>query len=270
MTQSALTSDLWALITMIILGVIHLGIASSLNLAQLGRDYILGPREPWREPSGVAGRVTRAYRNWLESFPQFLASIFVVHAVGAAGILAAIGAWTFVVARIAYLGAYLSNVRGLRPLCWMIGQIGVLIILAQLLIPQPSQKNVEPSQEEQMQKVTGIGGFFYRASDGEALVDWYRNMLGVDFMDPVWIQEKGPTVFAPFDEDSNYFPTDRRYMINFRVEDLDSMIAQLEAKGVTVEQREEWNSEVGKFARISDPEGNPIELWEPQGPAKTN
>ncbi|WP_367648179.1 VOC family protein [Ruegeria arenilitoris] len=56
---------------------------------------------------------------------------------------------------------------------------------------------------------------------------------------------------------------DQQWMINFRVDDLAALIAQLEAAGFTVETRAEWDSEVGKFARIHDPEGNPIELWQP-------
>ncbi|WP_368040136.1 VOC family protein [Ruegeria atlantica] len=56
---------------------------------------------------------------------------------------------------------------------------------------------------------------------------------------------------------------DQQWMINFRVDDLAALIAQLEAAGITVETRAEWDSEVGKFARIHDPEGNPIELWQP-------
>lgn len=113
--------------------------------------------------------------------------------------------------------------------------------------------------------ITGIGGFFFRSKDPKALKDWYVTMLGVDIQEYVWNQEAGSTVFEPFKQDTDYFSSDKQWMINFRVTDLKAMIADLEAKGITVEQKEEWNSmpEIGTFARVHDPEGNPIELWEP-------
>lgn len=111
-----------------------------------------------------------------------------------------------------------------------------------------------------MTQVTGIGGVFFRARDPEGLTAWYRTHLGIE---NIWRQEAGPTVFEAFSEDTDYFPTDRQWMINFRVPDLDSLIMRLEDAGLAVEQRDAWNSEAGRFARIHDPEGNPIELWQP-------
>jgi predicted enzyme related to lactoylglutathione lyase len=113
-----------------------------------------------------------------------------------------------------------------------------------------------------MAKALGIGGIFFRSRDTKALAAWYETHLGVtDF----WNQEAGPTVFAPFAEDSTYFPPDRQWMINFRVDDLDALIGQLQAAGIAVETRpDEWDTpETGRFARIADPEGNQIELWQP-------
>lgn len=113
--------------------------------------------------------------------------------------------------------------------------------------------------------ITGIGGFFFRSKDPKAMKEWYINTLGVDIQEYVWNQEAGPTVFEPFNEDTDYFSKDKQWMINFRVQDLQALIADLESKGVVVEQKEEWNAmpEVGTFARVHDPEGNPIELWQP-------
>jgi predicted enzyme related to lactoylglutathione lyase len=71
------------------------------------------------------------------------------------------------------------------------------------------------------------------------------------------------TVFAPFPADSDYFPADRPFMLNLRVTELDALAAKLEAAGIAVERRPEWETEYGRFARIHDPEGLPIELWEP-------
>lgn len=116
-----------------------------------------------------------------------------------------------------------------------------------------------------MKNITGIGGFFFRSKDPEALKEWYINILGVDVQEMLWQQQAGPTVFEPFRQDSDYFKTDKQWMLNFRVTDLKSLIQDLEGKGIIVEQKDEWNSmpEFGTFARTHDPEGNPIELWEP-------
>lgn len=116
-----------------------------------------------------------------------------------------------------------------------------------------------------MEKVTGIGGFFFRSGDGDALAAWYRDHLGIDAgHEGVWNQEAGMTVFAPFREDSDYFAADRRWMLNLRVRDMEAMTAQLRAAGIEVETRPEWEDlTYGRFARIHDPEGNPIELWQP-------
>ncbi len=113
--------------------------------------------------------------------------------------------------------------------------------------------------------ITGIGGFFFRSSNPDTLKNWYITVLGVDIRDHVWQQAAGPTVFEPFTADTDYFPKEKQWMLNLRVTDLQALIKDLESKGVTVEQKAEWNSmpEIGTFARIYDPEGNPIELWQP-------
>lgn len=113
-----------------------------------------------------------------------------------------------------------------------------------------------------MAKAAGIGGFFFRAHDHAALAKWYEEHLGVT---ECWSQNSGLTVFAPFTRDTGYFAADKQWMINFRVDDLDQVLRDLRAAGIAVETRpEEWdNPETGRFARIQDPENNPIELWEP-------
>jgi predicted enzyme related to lactoylglutathione lyase len=109
--------------------------------------------------------------------------------------------------------------------------------------------------------VTGIGGIFFRARDPAALAAWYRDRLGVTEM---WKQQAGMTVFSPFIATSDYFPADKQWMINLRVTGLDALIASLKAAGVAVETRAEWDTpQTGRFARIVDPEGNNVELWEP-------
>ncbi len=115
-----------------------------------------------------------------------------------------------------------------------------------------------------MEKVTGIGGLFFRSKQIEKLSKWYQDILGIDALPNIWMQQAGPTVLTPFPADTDYFGDDKQqWMINFRVNDLEKMIQQLKSHNIEVETKPEWDSEVGKFARIHDPDGNPIELWEP-------
>jgi glyoxylase I family protein len=113
--------------------------------------------------------------------------------------------------------------------------------------------------------VTGIGGLFFRSRDPEGRAAWYREHLGIEAgHDGSWQQQAGMTVFAPFPADSDYFAADQPFMLNLRVTELDALAAKLEAAGIAVERRQEWDTvDYGRFARIHDPEGLPIELWEP-------
>lgn len=119
-----------------------------------------------------------------------------------------------------------------------------------------------------MERVVGIGGLFFRARDPEGLARWYAEVLGVGGGFAPWDQAAGPTVFAPFPEDTDYFGrSSQQWMINFRVDNLDRIIEWLQGQDIAVETRPEWDSEAGRFARIHDPEGNPIELWQPAMPS---
>lgn len=122
--------------------------------------------------------------------------------------------------------------------------------------------------------VVGIGGVFFRAANPEALSGWYDRHLGVGAGHDgsgvktegewVWQVQAGPVVFAPFKADTDYWPAGKSFMLNLRVNGLDALLASLRASGIAVETRTEWDApETGRFARIHDPEGNPIELWEP-------
>jgi glyoxylase I family protein len=120
-----------------------------------------------------------------------------------------------------------------------------------------------------MQRVTGIGGVFFRAKDPAALKKWYADHLGVtptptDYAQLPWFQQAGPTVYEPFPDDTRYFGrSEQAWMINFRVRDLEALVAQLRAAAVDVTIDPERYPN-GRFARLQDPEGNPVELWEPQ------
>jgi catechol 2,3-dioxygenase-like lactoylglutathione lyase family enzyme len=113
--------------------------------------------------------------------------------------------------------------------------------------------------------VTGIGGFSFRAKDPEAMRVWYGQHLGVGSgPNGEWETEAGPSVFAPFPADTDYFPADRQWMLNLRVDDLDGVIETLRTAGTEVTTNPEWDMPgVGRFARLHDPEGNQIELWQP-------
>lgn len=119
-----------------------------------------------------------------------------------------------------------------------------------------------------MDRVLGIGGFFFRAKDPARLAAWYRVHLGIcevpgDYDIPPWRQEAGDTVFAPFASLTDQFGGgERPFMLNFRVRDLDAMVTQIEAAGIAVKRDPEIYPN-GRFAWLNDPEGNPIELWEP-------
>ena len=120
-----------------------------------------------------------------------------------------------------------------------------------------------------MAKVTGIGGFFFRARDPEALNRWYGEYFGVvmldsrEYEDPGWLQERGETVFSAFGLGSDSFGADdKTWKINFRVSDLDAIVDQLRSEGIAVEPHAE-DYPNGRFAELEDPEGNRIQLWEP-------
>jgi predicted enzyme related to lactoylglutathione lyase len=126
-----------------------------------------------------------------------------------------------------------------------------------------------------MRRVTGVGGIFFKARDPASLYAWYERHLGIQ-REPHgsvafrWREadtgNDGMTVWSLFEENTRYFdPGKSPFMINYRVENLDELLAALEAEGVEIEPKRE-NYEYGRFAWIMDPEGNRIELWEPPKP----
>ena len=125
-----------------------------------------------------------------------------------------------------------------------------------------------------MAKILGLGGLFFKSADPAALVEWYGRVLGISFEDwggvvfpPAADHPGALTVFSPFKSDSDYFaPSDKDFMFNLMVDDLDGMLARcaehkVEPIGPLVD---EFN---GRFAHIIDPEGTKIELWEPKAVA---
>ncbi len=128
-----------------------------------------------------------------------------------------------------------------------------------------------------MERVTGLGGIFFKCDDPKKIEEWYRQHLGIepsgdgsvvfpwrDREDP---EKTGYTVWSPFPKSTKYFdPSRAPFMINYRVANLDKMLEQLRQAGAQVDERAE-DSEYGRFGWVMDPEGNRIELWEPPADA---
>ncbi len=121
-----------------------------------------------------------------------------------------------------------------------------------------------------MERVTGIGGFFFKAENPAELSEWYEKHFGINrvpktYEEESWQQEAGPTVFDAFDDSNEFFGRfNKPWIINFRVNDLDAMVAQLKNAGIKIEVDPETYPN-GRFAFLADPEGNPIQLWEAAG-----
>lgn len=121
-----------------------------------------------------------------------------------------------------------------------------------------------------MERVTGIGGLFFQARDPDGLSRWYETHLGVDrapesYEVSSWWQQAGPTVFTAMPTDSEHFgDAGHSWSVNFRVADLDAMVRQLRDALIDVEVDPETYPN-GRFASLHDPEGNPVQLWQPAG-----
>lgn len=116
-----------------------------------------------------------------------------------------------------------------------------------------------------MERVLGIGGYFIRAADPAALSAWYRDCLGLDADEHgLWRQEAGMTVFAAFEADTDHFGSRaQQTMLNFRVRDLDAVLAQPRARGADVAEETQDMEGAGRFGWVTDPEGDRLELWQP-------
>jgi glyoxylase I family protein len=136
--------------------------------------------------------------------------------------------------------------------------------------PAPAAESTpkQNSKGTEMEKAAGIGGLFFRSHDPKALANWYQQHLGISLTPTSeggtpWQQEAGPTAFTPFPETTKYFgDPNKGWMVNFRVHDLNKLVSQLRAAGIEVKDPESYPG-IGSFTRIHDPEGNPIELWQP-------
>ena len=150
----------------------------------------------------------------------------------------------------------------MKSVIWILG-LGFAITVA---APVPVVAK-EGERQMERQSVTGIGGLFVRAQDPAALAAWYEKHLGINpipqgYDDEPWIQDAGPTIFGPIPaDDAGMMPADKGWMLNLRVADIEAMVAQLQAEGIKVTLDPETYPN-GRFAGLTDPEGNPIQLWQ--------
>ncbi|MEO0688800.1 MAG: VOC family protein [Pseudomonadota bacterium] len=144
-------------------------------------------------------------------------------------------------------------------------------LAAGLMVVSAPASVANAQQSAERQEALGIGGLFVRAADPAALSAWYEKHLGINpvptsYDDTPWVQQEGPTIFSPMpDIAEGMLPDGKSWMLNLRVADIEAFVAQLEADGVAVELDPQTYPN-GRFATLADPEGNPIQLWEPKLP----
>lgn len=126
--------EMTCLFVAMVLALVHLTAASFTFKAQVGNRYTVGPRDEDLRPTGVAGRLDRAQRNFLETFPVFVAAVLMGHVLGRTGDFSAAGALLYVTGRIAFLPLYAWGVPWLRTFSWNIATLGLALAMAQLVI----------------------------------------------------------------------------------------------------------------------------------------
>lgn len=149
----------------------------------------------------------------------------------------------------------------------------ILLTLAATFYLGFAYKTITMKENIKMKKVTGIGGIFFKCKDPGKMKDWYKTHLGLDTGEYgttfEWREEsdstkKGSTTWSTFPETTKYFePSQKDFMINYRVADLEALVEELKKEGVTIVDKIE-SYDYGKFVHIMDIEGNKIELWEPK------
>ena len=148
----------------------------------------------------------------------------------------------------------------------------IVLVYANTILSGENNNLKKELADVQSKKVTGIGGIFFKSKDPKLLNEWYYKNLGLvpneygsifEFRNTDRTEEKGYLQWSPFKETTKYFlPSEKDFMINFRVENMDELVKDLRNSGITFTDTVE-TYEYGKFVHIMDPEGNKIELWEP-------
>ncbi len=148
----------------------------------------------------------------------------------------------------------------------------ILALAASFSLGFAAKSLVQDNAESPLKRVTGIGGIFFKCKDPGKLKEWYKTHLGLntDKYGAVfeWRQatdatRKGFSQWSPFNEKTSYFaPSEKEFMINYRVADLEALVTALQSEGVRIVDSVQ-SVEYGKFIHIMDIEGNKVELWEP-------
>lgn len=126
--------EFWCLFLAMVLALVHLTAASFSFKAQVGNRYTVGPRDEDLRPSGLAGRLDRAQRNFLETFPVFVAAVLMVHLLGRADWLSASGAAMYVGGRVMFLPLYAAGLPWVRSFSWNLATLGLVMVMAQVFV----------------------------------------------------------------------------------------------------------------------------------------
>jgi len=129
-----MTLELWIVVAAVILGLVQVGAQSFMLKAQEGNAYTVGARDEERPPQAMAGRLTRALRNFNETFPLFVAVVLVLHVSGRSGMWSTLGAELYLGGRIAYIPGYCSGIPYVRTVCWQIATVGLVMAIVQLFL----------------------------------------------------------------------------------------------------------------------------------------
>lgn len=126
--------ELWCLFGAMVLGLVHLSAASFTFKAQVGNRYTVGARDEALQPTGVAARLDRAQRNFLETFPIFVAAVLMVEHLNAAGVLSFWGAIIYLCGRVIFLPLYAAGVPWLRTFSWNAATLGLVLVMAEVVV----------------------------------------------------------------------------------------------------------------------------------------
>ena len=126
--------EMGCLYAAMVLALVHLTAASFSFKAQVGNRYTVGPRDEDLHPTGLAGRLDRAQRNFLETFPVFVAAVLMAHLLDRSGVMSAVGALTYIGGRTLFLPLYAWGVPWLRTIAWNIATLGLVLVMVQLVV----------------------------------------------------------------------------------------------------------------------------------------
>ncbi|MBI1238175.1 MAG: hypothetical protein GC199_02410 [Alphaproteobacteria bacterium] len=131
-----MTVELWCLFGAMVVGLVHVSAASFTFKAQVGNAYTVGARDADLKPTGIAGRLDRAQRNFLETFAIFVAAVLACHMLGRNGDLSHYGALLYLGGRILFIPLYAAGVPWLRSFSWNAATLGLVLVMAQMVAPE--------------------------------------------------------------------------------------------------------------------------------------